>query len=67
MESAEKAGIPVSEVDIKVEDLLKAQAVCLTNALMGIVPVKQFQSTVYPQSSFAVINQLQSLLTAGED
>ncbi len=66
MELAEKAGIAITEVRIKADDLFNAQAVCLTNALMGLVPVKQFQSHIYPISSFSFIHTLQSLLQEGE-
>ena len=65
IESAKQAGITISEINISVNDLLNAQAVCLTNALMGIVPVKQFQSHCYPQSSFSLIHKLQALLEKG--
>ena len=67
MEAAKQAGITVSEVNLTVDDLLKAQALCLTNALMGIVPVKQFQSHIYPQSGFFFIHRLQDLLAEGSD
>ena len=65
MEAASQAGITISEVDITVDELLKAQALCLTNALMGLVPVKQFQSHIYPKSGFSSIHQLQALLAEG--
>lgn len=63
---AKQAGLAICEVRIKVDDLFKAQALCLTNALMGIVAVRQLQSHIYPQSSFYYIEQLQSLLLDGE-
>ena len=65
MESAAQAGITICEADLTVDDLFNAQAVCLTNALMGIVPVKQFQSHIYPQSGFSLIHELQVLLAEG--
>jgi 4-amino-4-deoxychorismate lyase len=67
MESAAQAGITICEAEITVDELLNAQAVCLTNALIGIVPVKQFQSHIYPQSSFSLIRRLQSMLTEGSN
>ena len=67
MESAKQAGITVSEVNLTVNDLLNAQAVCLTNALMGLVPVKQFQSHTYPKSGFSLIHRLQALLAEGSN
>ncbi|WP_028862152.1 aminodeoxychorismate lyase [Psychromonas aquimarina] len=66
MEAAEKAGVSVREVRIKADALFNAQAVCLTNALMGIVPVKQYQSHVYNQGGFSLIKQLQLLLEDGD-
>ena len=66
MESAEKAGIVIIEAKIKTADLFNAQALCLTNALMGVVPVSQLQSHRYPLSGFAFIQTLQSLLQQGE-
>ena len=65
MESARQGGITISEVNLQVEDMLNAQAVCLTNALMGLVPVKQFQSHIYPKSGFSFIHKLQELLAEG--
>lgn len=66
MESAKQAGITIAEVNIKEADLLNAQALCLTNALMGLVPVKQYQSHHYSRAGFAAIQALQSLLAEGE-
>lgn len=65
IELTTKAGIAVTETDITVNDLLNAKALCLSNALMGLVPVKQFQSHCYLQSNFSFINRLQSLLAEG--
>jgi len=66
MESAKLAGITIAEVTIKETDLLNAQALCLTSALMGLIPVKQYQSHHYSQSGFSAIQRLQSLLVEGE-
>lgn len=66
MESAKKAGIAITEARIKPADLFNAQALCLTNALMGLVPVKQLQSHCYPLSGFIFIQTLHSLLQEGE-
>ncbi|MCG6199958.1 aminodeoxychorismate lyase [Psychromonas antarctica] len=59
---AKNAGIVIPEVRIKPADLFNAQALCLTNSLMGVVPVKQLQSHYYPLSGFSFIHRLQSLL-----
>lgn len=66
MESAKKAGVVITEARIKPADLFNAQALCLTNALMGIVPVRQFQSHRYPLSGFFFMQTLHSLLQEGE-
>jgi len=65
MEAAEKAGVLIREVRIKADELLNAQALCLTNALMGLVPVQQYQSHVYKRENYSFIQQLQSLLQQG--
>lgn len=61
-----KAGQPIKEMKITTNDLLNAHAVCLSNALMGIVPVIQYQSHCYPESGFLRIQELQSLVEKGE-
>ncbi|ABM02931.1 aminodeoxychorismate lyase apoprotein [Psychromonas ingrahamii 37] len=66
MELSAKAGQPIREMKITINDLLNAQAVCLSNALMGIVPVIQYQSHCYPESSLLHIQKLQSLVEKGE-
>ena len=65
IESAKEVGAIVKEANITVDDLFNAQAVCLTNALMGIVPVKQFQSHCYELSDFSFVHKLQALLDNG--
>ncbi|MFT6984985.1 MAG: 4-amino-4-deoxychorismate lyase [Psychromonas sp.] len=66
MESAKKAGIAILESKIKTADLFNAQALCLTNALMGLVPVRQLQSHRYPLSGLSFMQKLQSLLQEGD-
>ncbi|MFT6927194.1 MAG: 4-amino-4-deoxychorismate lyase [Psychromonas sp.] len=66
MELSAKAGQPIKEMKITTDDLLKAQAVCLSNALMGIVAVIQYQSHCYPKSGFCLVQQLQSLVEQRE-
>jgi len=62
MQLAEQAGITIEETHIHIERLKEAQAICLTNALMGIVPVNQYQQTVFGRDSLARCQQLQSLI-----
>lgn len=66
MAVAKQAGIAVTEVQMKVDDLLSAQALCLTNALMGIIAVNKFQSYSYPKSGLLAIQKLQSLIQQRE-
>jgi 4-amino-4-deoxychorismate lyase len=65
MELSAKAGQPITEMQISIDDLLNAQAVCLSNALMGIVPIIQYQSHCYPRSGLLRIQELQSLVEKG--
>lgn len=62
MENAEKVGILIAEVRLKVEDLFVAEALFLTNALMGIVPVRRYQDKLYGQSALLIIQNLTSQL-----
>jgi 4-amino-4-deoxychorismate lyase len=66
IESAKQAGVGISEVNLTVDNLLNAQAGCLTNAVMGLVPVKQFQLHGYSPSAFALIAQLRAVLIEEE-
>lgn len=43
-----RRGTPVSESRLSVEDLLRADAVVVTNALMGVVPVASIDGTDIP-------------------
>jgi len=61
IESAKQAGITIAEVAVKETDLLNAQALCLSSALMGLIPVKQYRSHHYSRSGFSAIQILQSL------
>ncbi|MEH6452338.1 MAG: aminodeoxychorismate lyase [Psychromonas sp.] len=66
LDLAKNAGISIIEKTIKPEHFFTAQAACLTNALMGIVPITQYQSYCYPADSFTYINKLKSLLLQGD-
>jgi len=65
MESALLANISIIEIQLSVDDLFKADAVFLSNALMGIVPVKKCQSHEYSMDSFALIAQIKTMLIEG--
>lgn len=60
--NAELAGIKIYEEHIHVSSLQKAQAICLTNALMGLVPVIQYQQSIFDNKSLIRCKQLQSLI-----
>ncbi|WP_022942685.1 aminodeoxychorismate lyase [Psychromonas hadalis] len=59
---AKKAGIEVVETELHINALKRAKALCLTNALMGIVPVNQYQQQVFEPS---LCRSLQSLIKQG--
>jgi len=59
IEIATQKSIPVMETPIKVENVLDADEIFLTNAIDGIVPVEAFQSQKYSKQ---FITQLKSIL-----
>ena len=66
IENAQKAGILIAEIRLSVEDLLKAEALFLTNALIEIVPVGQYQDKVYGEKGLALIRKLESQLNLAQ-
>lgn len=62
---AKKAGIKIVETTIHIDKLKQVKALCLSNALMGIVPVNQFQSRHFDEASLLRCKQLQSLIEQG--
>lgn len=66
LDLAKQSDIEIIEAIIKPEHFVAAEAACLTNALMGIVPITQYQSYCYPADSFSHINKLHSLLLQGD-
>lgn len=62
MSCALQAGISIIEEYIHIDRLAEVQAICLTNALMGVVPVSQYQQSVFDSASLARCKQLQSLI-----
>lgn len=57
--------IDVIEKEISLDDVKQASCLCLTNALMGIVPIKQYQQKVYLQKQLQPVIELQKLLKQG--
>ena len=65
IECANKAGIDIIETDIHKNELLEAQAIFLTNALMGLVPVKQYLSRKFDIIACEHYQTLLSLTSLG--
>lgn len=63
--SALKANISIIEKQVSIDDLFNAEAVFLTNALMGIVPIKKLQSHHYSTASFSLIEHIKKVLIEG--
>lgn len=54
--------VNVVEKEISINDIHQATCLCLTNALMGIVPVKQYQNKHYSKQALKKVTELQILL-----
>lgn len=67
MTSAEKMGIEIIESNIHKDQLMEAQAICLSNSLMGIVPVKRYQNKYFDSEALARCNKLQLLIGLGSE
>ena len=52
----------VIEKEISLNEINQATCLCLTNALMGIVPVKQYQDKHYSKQALQKVVELQCLL-----
>ena len=57
--------IEVIEAELTVEQVKQASCMLLTNALMGIVPVKQYQDITYSQQQLQQVTDLQIKLKQG--
>jgi len=62
LQAAKKSKIVIQEVNLRPDDLLLADALCLTNSLMGIVPVNQYQQKYYNQNKMKIIEELKQLV-----
>lgn len=58
----QNSAIKVIEKDISLAELEQASCLCLTNALMGIVPVKQYQDKIYHDKQLQPVKELQLML-----
>lgn len=54
--------IKVVEKNINLNDLQQATCLCLTNALMGVVPVRKYQETMYNDKQLEPVMMLQAML-----
>lgn len=57
--------INVIEKNITLAEVKQATCICLTNALMGIVAVRQYQDTHYSEEQLKPVVELQTLLKQG--
>jgi 4-amino-4-deoxychorismate lyase len=65
LQAARKRNIKIEEVHLYPQDILKAETLCLTNSLMGIIPVNRYQAQCYDKFKQAKnIKQLQLLIDA---
>jgi len=61
----EHDAIDVVEKEITLDELKRAQCLCLTNALMGVVPVMQYEDKVYSAIQRQPITDIQRMLKQG--
>jgi len=59
------ANIKVIEKEITLADINQASCLCLTNALMGVVAVRQYQDKHYSTEQLKPVTELQTLLKQG--
>ena len=62
MQVACSRGICIIEKEVSIKDIYRAQALCLTNALMGVVPVTRYRDHYYDAMHFKLSAQLQALI-----
>lgn len=58
----QSTSVKVIERNITLDEVNQASSICLTNALMGIVPVKQYQNKTYSKQQMQKAIELQLLL-----
>ena len=57
--------INIVEREISVDEIHQAQAMCLSNALMGVVAVKQYQNIIYSEQQMSLVKPLQEIINQG--
>ncbi|NOY63513.1 MAG: aminodeoxychorismate lyase [Gammaproteobacteria bacterium] len=53
LQIAQRLAIPLSVTTVTVQDLLRADELFITNALIGLLPVRKLEETLYPSASDA--------------
>ena len=62
LDQAKKNGLNIIKTPLNKLDLLNADALCITNSLMNIVPITQYEKVTYPLKHFAITAQLKTLI-----
>ncbi|MCP4322917.1 MAG: aminodeoxychorismate lyase [Alteromonadales bacterium] len=65
IERAKQVYIEIKQTNIHKDQLLDAEAICLSNALMGLVPVKKFQGREFDSNALKQCKALQLLISIG--
>jgi len=63
LNAAKQHGVVIIKTQLNKLDLLNADAICITNALMGIVPVIQYEQHIYKEQHFSTTAQLKKLIS----
>ncbi len=63
LNAAKKHAVNIIKTQLNKLDLLNADAVCMTNSLMGIVPVIQYEQHTYKEQHFSTTAQLKKLIS----
>lgn len=62
LDQAKINGLNIIKTQINALDLLNADALCITNSLMNIIPITQYEKHIYPLTHFAITEQLKNLI-----
>lgn len=60
-----QTSLSVIEQNISLDDVQQATVMCLSNALMGIVPINKYQEKSYSNAQLAHVHELQNILNQG--
>lgn len=59
--------LPIRETNLTIDDINEASCLCLTNALMGVVPVRQFEQRVFSDKELQPVFALQQSISQGSE